>query len=45
MAWYGRLGYRSVRVERLGDQYPELEPFLATTCDLFLYHKDLRSGG
>ena len=44
-AWYGRLGYRPVRVERLGERYPELEPLLATPCDLLVYHKGLRSDG
>ena len=41
--WYHRLGYRPVRVERLGDRHPELEPLLATPCDLLVYHKGLRA--
>lgn len=40
--WYGRRGYRLSRSGRLGDAYPQLEPLLATPCDLTIYEKPLR---
>lgn len=43
-AWYSRLGYREVRRGRLAELYPELEPLLATPCDLVISHKALEGG-
>lgn len=40
--WYGRLGYRLVRVGTVDEAYPDLAPLLATPCDFRIYHKDLR---
>lgn len=40
--WYGRLGYRPVRMGSVEETYPELAPLLATPCDFRIYHKDLR---
>lgn len=40
-AWYGRIGYRRVRVERVAAAYPHLAPFLATPCELAIYEKTL----
>lgn len=37
--WYTRSGYRLVRTERPEEAYPHLAPFLATACDLRIYHK------
>ncbi|HEV7649029.1 MAG TPA: GNAT family N-acetyltransferase [Actinophytocola sp.] len=42
-AWYGRLGYRLVRVGTVGETYPELAPLLATPCDFRIYRKELRN--
>ena len=39
--WYTRIGYRQVRIDRLADAYPELQPQLATPCDFVVYHKTL----
>jgi GNAT superfamily N-acetyltransferase len=39
--WYGRLGYRAVRVGRIEDAYPELGPLLATPCKLVIFEKRL----
>lgn len=41
--WYGRLGYRLVRVDPVDVTYPGLPPLLATTCDLQTHDKDLRN--
>jgi GNAT superfamily N-acetyltransferase len=41
-AWYGRRGYRIVRIERLEGPYPHLAPLLATPCDLQIREKPLR---
>jgi GNAT superfamily N-acetyltransferase len=43
-AWYGRIGYRLVRVGAVGEAYPDLAPQLATPCDFRIYHKDLAAG-
>jgi GNAT superfamily N-acetyltransferase len=40
-AWYGRCGYELVHTGRLGDDYPHLEPLLATECDLEIHEKVL----
>ncbi len=40
--WYGRLGYRLVRVDTVDEAHPDLAPRLATPCDFRVYHKDLR---
>lgn len=40
-AWYERLGYREFRRTRLEQLYPELEPRLATPCDLLVLRKPL----
>lgn len=42
--WYGRAGYRLVRVGTLDEDYPHLVPLLATPCDYRIYHKDLHIG-
>lgn len=39
--WYGRLGYRLVRVGTLDEDYPHLAPLLATPCEYRVYHKRL----
>ena len=39
--WYSRIGYRVVTTSTLGELYPELEPLLATSCDLVVYRKSL----
>jgi GNAT superfamily N-acetyltransferase len=39
--WYARLGYRPFRRTRLAELYPELEPLLATPCDLLVFRKPL----
>jgi GNAT superfamily N-acetyltransferase len=39
--WYGRRGYRTVRVGRLDDDYPHLAPLLAVECDLEIRRKAL----
>ena len=39
--WYSRIGYRVVKTSTLGELYPELEPLLATSCDLVVYRKSL----
>jgi GNAT superfamily N-acetyltransferase len=39
--WYTRIGYQRVRTGRLEDDYPALQPRLATPCDFAIYHKDL----
>ena len=43
--WYSRIGYRVVKTGALGELYPELEPLLATTCDLVVYRKALAARG
>ena len=40
-AWYTRIGYRPVRTDRLDQDYPALQPLLATPCDFLIFHKDL----
>lgn len=40
-SWYERLGYREFRRTRLEELYPELEPLLATPCDLLVFRKAL----
>ena len=40
-AWYGRSGYRLIRIARMDDAYPHLAPLLATPCDLEIYEKPL----
>jgi len=42
-AWYRRLGYRVVRTTRLAEFNPELEPLLATPCEVLIYEKALRA--
>jgi GNAT superfamily N-acetyltransferase len=42
-AWYTRIGYRRVRTGRLEEDYPMLQPQLATPCDFVIYEKDLRA--
>jgi GNAT superfamily N-acetyltransferase len=44
-AWYGRRGYRIVRIERPEGPYPHLAPLLATPCDLQIREKPLRRTG
>jgi GNAT superfamily N-acetyltransferase len=39
--WYGRRGYRLVRTTTLAEDYPHLEPLLATPCDLEIHEKVL----
>jgi GNAT superfamily N-acetyltransferase len=39
--WYGRLGYRLVRVGTLDEDYPHLAPLLTAPCEYRIYHKDL----
>jgi GNAT superfamily N-acetyltransferase len=39
--WYSRIGYREVKTGTLGEIYPELEPLLATQCDLLVFRKSL----
>ena len=39
--WYGRLGYRPVRVDTVDESYPDLAPLLTTPCYFRVYHKDL----
>jgi len=34
-----------VKTGALGELYPELEPLLATTCDLVVYRKALAARG
>jgi GNAT superfamily N-acetyltransferase len=40
-AWYGRRGYRLIRIRRIDDTHPHLAPLLATPCDLEVYEKPL----
>jgi hypothetical protein len=40
-AWYGRCGYRIVRIGSVGDAHPHLAPLLATPCDLEIRRKPL----
>lgn len=40
-AWYERLGYREVGRRALADVEPDALPFLATPCDIAVYHKML----
>jgi GNAT superfamily N-acetyltransferase len=40
--WYGRRGYRRVRIASIADAYPHLAPLLATACDLEVHEKPLR---
>ena len=44
-SWYGRSGYRLVRVGRIEDAYPHLAPLLATPCDLEIHQKPLQTDG
>ena len=39
--WYERLGYREFRRTHLEELYPDLEPLLATPCDLLVFRKPL----
>jgi GNAT superfamily N-acetyltransferase len=39
--WYARRGYRPVRSRPMAEARPRLAPFLATACDLVVYHKPL----
>jgi GNAT superfamily N-acetyltransferase len=39
--WYGRRGYRRVRVATFDGAYPHLAPLLATECDLEIHEKRL----
>jgi GNAT superfamily N-acetyltransferase len=39
--WYGRRGYRRVRISTLDSAYPHLAPLLATPCDLEIHEKPL----
>ena len=39
--WYTRIGYRPVRTASFADDYPALEPLLATPCDFVVFHKPL----
>jgi hypothetical protein len=39
--WYGRRGYRQVRVSALDVDYAHLAPLLATPCDLEIHEKPL----
>lgn len=39
--WYTRIGYRPVRTASFADDFPGLEPLLATPCDFVIYHKPL----
>ncbi|HEY1322998.1 MAG TPA: GNAT family N-acetyltransferase [Streptosporangiaceae bacterium] len=43
--WYGRRGYRIVRIERPEGPYPQLAPLLATPCDLQIREKPLQHLG
>lgn len=43
--WYGRRGYRLVRIGSLEDAYPHLAPLLATPCDLEIHEKPLAAAG
>jgi hypothetical protein len=42
--WYSRIGYREVKTGTLGEFYPELEPLLATPCELVVSRKVLVGG-
>ncbi|NBE96617.1 GNAT family N-acetyltransferase [Nonomuraea sp. KC401] len=42
--WYGRLGYRMVRVGTIEEFYPRVTGKLAVPCDFRVYHKDLLAG-
>jgi GNAT superfamily N-acetyltransferase len=42
--WYSRIGYREVKTGTLGEFYPELEPLLATPCELVVSRKVLAGG-
>jgi len=39
--WYTRIGYAPVRGGDFAEDYPALEPLLATPCDFVIYHKRL----
>jgi GNAT superfamily N-acetyltransferase len=41
-SWYGRRGYRVVRVGTLDAAYPHLAPLLATPCDLVIHEKPVQ---
>jgi GNAT superfamily N-acetyltransferase len=41
--WYDRLGYRLLRTTTMAAEYPHLETFLATPCDLEIHEKSLRA--
>ena len=43
--WYSRIGYRRVKTGKLGEFYPELEPLLATPCELVVSRKVLGGAG
>ena len=40
--WYGRRGYRRIRISRIADAYPHLTLLLATECDLEVHEKPLQ---
>ncbi|GAA4455065.1 GNAT family N-acetyltransferase [Phytohabitans houttuyneae] len=42
-AWYTRIGYRPVRTASFAEEFPGLEPLLATPADFVVYHKRLSS--
>jgi GNAT superfamily N-acetyltransferase len=44
-AWYGRRGYRIVRIGSIDDAHPHLAPMLATACDLEVHEKPLHAPG
>lgn len=43
--WYTRTGYVPVRLGRFDEDFPQLQPLLATECDFLVLHKDLRPDG
>jgi GNAT superfamily N-acetyltransferase len=40
-SWYGRCGYRRIRIGTLEQTHPQLAPLLATACDLEVHEKPL----
>jgi GNAT superfamily N-acetyltransferase len=39
--WYGRRGYRRIRIGSMEQTHPQLAPLLATPCDLEVHEKPL----
>jgi GNAT superfamily N-acetyltransferase len=39
--WYTRIGYREAGTGRFEDEFPALQPRLATPCDFVIFHKPL----